>query len=499
MRDKVIAIIPAKANSSRLENKNLLQIGGHPLFMHSVYYALGERIKPIVSTDSQSVIDICERNNINYVKELVDDSNIINCIKGVINNYHDVEYVILLQPTSPMRKEGLLNHILDKMIESKSNCGFTVQDIKLIGVLNNEFVFATRDQDPDTKFFKFFDGNILVTKVDHIKKNNTLFDKHPLTFGNEHPYNLQVDTQSQFNTCKLLIENNPGLSSVGLVKPRKKCVIVSNKTNLKRNYSKFIDSCDVVIRVNRMDNLRTGLTGTKTTDVVVAAYWYYDAFSDEAKKVDVLKQSKVWLINEPRNTGKELIKKYNLQNAQFIPDDYYMKSLNMTTLSVAVALAEGNYFKDCDLYLLGDIDPKVRAPGSTKHPYENELIFYKNLITRGILKPILEEDIKNGEYFYSEPISSQERWKSMEDALKFGADFEIDGYIRVKYPTHVEMFRALNRRVLSQLKLQLGSIFPSGPDELVIEWDSQPMERFRLMEDKTYWLETNQPFSNQQI
>lgn len=175
MRNKVIAIIPAKANSSRLENKNLLQIGGHPLFMHSVYYALGERIKPIVSTDSQSVIDICERNNINYVKELVDDSNIVNCVKGVINNYPDAEYVVLLQPTSPIRKEGLLNHILNKMIENKSNCGFTVQDIKLIGALNDEFVFTSRDQDSHN----LFDGNILITKVNYIKKNNTLFDKRP--------------------------------------------------------------------------------------------------------------------------------------------------------------------------------------------------------------------------------------------------------------------------------------------------------------------------------
>ena len=71
----IIGIIPAKKSSIRVPNKNLSDIAGMPLFMHSVKFAKQVGIVPVVSTDSEEVIDICIKNKIRYVKEIVNDSD----------------------------------------------------------------------------------------------------------------------------------------------------------------------------------------------------------------------------------------------------------------------------------------------------------------------------------------------------------------------------------------------------------------------------------------
>ena len=51
-----ICIIPARGNSKRLLNKNILELNGIPLFMHSVDYARQNGIERIVvSTDSELI------------------------------------------------------------------------------------------------------------------------------------------------------------------------------------------------------------------------------------------------------------------------------------------------------------------------------------------------------------------------------------------------------------------------------------------------------------
>ena len=81
----IIAIIPAKGSSIRVPNKNLSNIAGMPLFMHSVKFAKRVGIVPVVSTDSEEIINICIKNKIRYVKEVVNDSNMLFCIRQVLS------------------------------------------------------------------------------------------------------------------------------------------------------------------------------------------------------------------------------------------------------------------------------------------------------------------------------------------------------------------------------------------------------------------------------
>jgi len=57
--------------------------------------------------------------------------------------------------------------------------------------------------------------------------------------------------------------------------------IVSNKCDFKRDFSKFVDSCDVVFRVSKMESHSTRMTGTKCDYAVIMFFNWYLSYSDD--------------------------------------------------------------------------------------------------------------------------------------------------------------------------------------------------------------------------
>ena len=113
---KTIVIIPARGDSKRLPNKNILPLGNIPLVAHSILYAkdnLNIIDEIYVSTDSEEIKKIATQ----YGAKVIDrPENIsgdfeptVSALKNVLDNIDSVENVILLQPTNPLRPENLLD------------------------------------------------------------------------------------------------------------------------------------------------------------------------------------------------------------------------------------------------------------------------------------------------------------------------------------------------------------------------------------------------------
>lgn len=198
----IIAIIPAKASSIRVPNKNLSDIAGIPLFMHSVKFAKRCGIVPVVSTDSKEVINICRKNKIRYIKEVVNDSNMMFCVKQVLQKIKCKKWV-LLQPTSPIRNIKVFKKMLALSYKHKSVV--SVQDLKFIGFLDNKFHVAYRDQDTRRRFYHF-DGNLLIADSNWVVKNSKLFSNDITYVKNEFPYYLQIDDKNEHIIVKLIKE-----------------------------------------------------------------------------------------------------------------------------------------------------------------------------------------------------------------------------------------------------------------------------------------------------
>ena len=119
-RDKTfLAIVPARGGSKRLPRKNILNLAGKPLIAWTIETALKSQYidKVVVSSDDDEILNVAEKYGSDTIKrpdELASDTaTSFDAIKHTIENIESYDYVILLQPTSPLRTE---EHI-DKAIE----------------------------------------------------------------------------------------------------------------------------------------------------------------------------------------------------------------------------------------------------------------------------------------------------------------------------------------------------------------------------------------------
>ena len=103
--------MPVKFNSSRLKYKNILPIKNLPMFVYSLKKV--DKSKKIdgffVSTESQKIIDICKKYNINYIKRpaslakpnVEKQEVIVNALKALKRKKIKPNVVISYQANSP--------------------------------------------------------------------------------------------------------------------------------------------------------------------------------------------------------------------------------------------------------------------------------------------------------------------------------------------------------------------------------------------------------------
>lgn len=125
---KIHAIIPARKGSKRFKNKNKYLFQKQELFLWSVNSAINSKLvsSTLVSTDDDEIIKLCIQKGIKFIKRpnniSGDKSKSIEAINHYIDNLskRDVpDYVVLLQPTSPLREKGLIDGAIKKIITSK--------------------------------------------------------------------------------------------------------------------------------------------------------------------------------------------------------------------------------------------------------------------------------------------------------------------------------------------------------------------------------------------
>ena len=130
---RVLAIIPAKLDSKRLKHKNIREIDGKPMFLHSVDYADASRygVEVIVSSESDVVEEICNQHEVRFHKrpaELCGDVEVVDVYQHIINEINEeYDIVVGLQPDNPNRV-NTLDECLDYMIENKYDDIITIDD-----------------------------------------------------------------------------------------------------------------------------------------------------------------------------------------------------------------------------------------------------------------------------------------------------------------------------------------------------------------------------------
>jgi len=128
---KILAIIPARAGSKRLKNKNLRDLNGKPLIAWTIEAALKTNVFDtiMVNTDSEEI----KRISLSYDIEVpflrkaelaTDEATTIDVILDTIDFYKKKEIffdiVVLLQPTSPLRSANDIKNAINLFSEKNS-------------------------------------------------------------------------------------------------------------------------------------------------------------------------------------------------------------------------------------------------------------------------------------------------------------------------------------------------------------------------------------------
>lgn len=221
MKSKTIAIIPARGGSKRLLGKNILPLGGMPLLAHSILYAkLNSNIidEVYVSTDDEQIKEVA----LVYGAKVIDrPASISGDLEPTISSLEhvlksidsDVENVVLLQATNPLRPIDLLTDCFQKYLEDNLDSLFTVSQNhhKLGKIHNNVFVpfnyeIGQRSQDMEPLFFE--NGLLYIAKSKLILEGKIISEKAFPYIVNHVFADVDIDTQEDFDYAEYLLNKN---------------------------------------------------------------------------------------------------------------------------------------------------------------------------------------------------------------------------------------------------------------------------------------------------
>jgi N-acylneuraminate cytidylyltransferase/CMP-N,N'-diacetyllegionaminic acid synthase len=217
---KYLIIIPARGGSKSIKNKNVVLINKKPLIQYTIKASLevirllkGSRL--IVSTDSEKIARIAKRLRVEVPflrpKSLSGNRSksiefVQHALKYFINIGITFDAVIILQPTSPLRKaEDILNciNLFEKYhgIYSVFSCykEETISDL-IMYRRNDDYALpmnkmhnkGVRRQEHDVLYVR--NGSVYITPVDLIEKKNLIITDKPLMYVMPKSRSINLDS-----------------------------------------------------------------------------------------------------------------------------------------------------------------------------------------------------------------------------------------------------------------------------------------------------------------
>ena len=115
-------VIPARYQSSRLEGKPLLDIGGIPMVIHVVKQSLKSKANNVVvATDDQKIFDIVEKFGYKAIMTNINHKSGTDRTVEVVNlmSWSDHEIVVNVQGDEPLINPSLINQVAEYLDHHK--------------------------------------------------------------------------------------------------------------------------------------------------------------------------------------------------------------------------------------------------------------------------------------------------------------------------------------------------------------------------------------------
>lgn len=223
MSKSFLAIIPARGGSKRLPRKNILDLAGKPLIAWSIEAALkSDKIsKIVVTSDDDEILDVSFKYGASIIKRpdilALDDTTTFDAIKHTIENFEIFDYIVLLQPTSPLRYAKHINEAIDLLLEKKADAVISVCEMEHSPLWSNtlpndnnmknflkEEVLNKRSQELE-KYYRL-NGAIYICKTDKLLENKGFFLKDNIyAYKMDKNNSIDIDEEIDFKLAHLYL------------------------------------------------------------------------------------------------------------------------------------------------------------------------------------------------------------------------------------------------------------------------------------------------------
>jgi len=221
----VLAIIPARSGSKEIKNKNLIILKGKKLIQYTIEESMKSKIidRIFVSSDSKKILKFSKKFKISTIlrpkRISLDNSKTIDCVKHLLKYLKKKEnylpkFVIVLQPTSPLRNHFHIDNALIKLMQHKKadslvSCikvphHFTPQ--KLMIIKKNNFLQFDKNIVRRQKIKNYFARNGAAIYIfNYNKVKNNLFGKKVIPFIMDKKSSFDIDDLEDLNIVKKII------------------------------------------------------------------------------------------------------------------------------------------------------------------------------------------------------------------------------------------------------------------------------------------------------
>lgn len=220
----VLAIIPARGGSKGIPRKNIRDLAGKPLIAWTIEAARKSKYidRLILSSEDDEIMNIaaqwgCEVPFKRPVNLAQDDTPgvepVIHALQTLPEHY---DYVILLQPTSPLRTVEDIDHSIEYCIERNASTCVSLSEAKktpywmyeldkqgvMLPVLHSDRVFNRRQE---LKPVFLLNGAIYIAKTDHLLSERTFLGQGTIGYIMPGKRSFDIDEEMDFLICEFIL------------------------------------------------------------------------------------------------------------------------------------------------------------------------------------------------------------------------------------------------------------------------------------------------------
>lgn len=225
MEGKFLYIIPARGGSKGVPRKNIKFLAGKPLIAWTIEEAKKSKFadRIILTSEDAEIIEVAKRYGceVPFIrpKELAkDDTSGIDTVLHALNHCPGYEYVVLLQPTSPLRTVGDIDSCIQFLLDNNAEACVTVKEVdespywmynkndqgQLTNLIQQDSPITRRQELPSVYMLN---GAVYVASVKFLKQNKSFLAEETRGYVMPNERSFDIDTEMDFWICEELLKS----------------------------------------------------------------------------------------------------------------------------------------------------------------------------------------------------------------------------------------------------------------------------------------------------